>query len=299
MAVVSSRFPALAAWRMRINLPDEHESVSENPLMTTAAAFFKDLTLPTMPEVASDLIRSLNEDDVPLAELREAIARDPALAVQLLRLANSAHYGNREKVSTLDEAIARVGVNQVRALALASCFNDAFPVAHGIDREAFWRASQTYGGMSQWLATSMGSDSEQAWLTGFMVRLGELIMGMKSPSCVAEFERQPQAPGERWQRQNALLGLTEGQVSAELARCWNFPDNMVRAMDAAADPMAAQPFSRLGAVLHVAELLAAAPTASAVDDLPADVLTALNLDPIWISERLPQAQRYVDASRLH
>jgi hypothetical protein len=63
--------------------------------------------------------------------------------------------------------------------------------------------------------------------------------------------------------------------------------------------MAAQPFSRLGAVLHVAELLAAAPTASAVDDLPADVLTALNLDPIWTSERLPQAQRYVDASRLH
>ena len=54
--------------------------------MTTAAAFFKDLTLPTMPEVASDLIRSLNEDDVPLAELREAIARDPALAVQLLRI---------------------------------------------------------------------------------------------------------------------------------------------------------------------------------------------------------------------
>ena len=51
--------------------------------MTTAAAFFKDLTLPTMPEVASDLIRSLNEDDVPLAELREAIARDPALAAQL------------------------------------------------------------------------------------------------------------------------------------------------------------------------------------------------------------------------
>ena len=100
----------------------------------TVAEFFKDLTLPTMPEVAHELIRSLNEEDVPLTHLRDAIARDPALAVQLLRLANSAHYGNRQKVGSIEEAIARVGMNQVRALALASCFNDAFPVSPGLDR---------------------------------------------------------------------------------------------------------------------------------------------------------------------
>lgn len=267
----------------------------------TVAEFFKDLTLPTMPEVAHALIRSLNEEDVPLPHLRDAIARDPALAVQLLRLANSAHYGHHPKVGGLEEAITRVGMNQVRALALASCFNDAFPISPGLDREAFWRASQARGGLSQWLANGIGSNSEQAWLSGFMVRLGELLMGMKSPSCVMEFERQPQVPGERWQREQALMGLNEGQVSAELARCWNFPDSMIQALDAAAAPLAAQPFSRLGAVLHVAELLAAAPepTAQAVDGLPADVLAALDVDAGWMVERLPQAQRYVDASRLH
>lgn len=267
----------------------------------TAADFFKDLTLPSMPEVAHELIRSLNEDDVPLPHVRDAIARDPALAVQLLRLANSAHFGHRHKVDNIDDAIARVGLNQVRALALASCFNDAFPVSPGLDRHSFWQANQVRGGLSQWLAQGIGSDSEQAWLTGFMVRVGELLMGMKSPSCVTEFERQPQAPGERWQREEALMGLTEGQVSAELARAWNFPDNMVQALDAAADPLNAQPFSRLGAVLHVSELLAAAPETNeaAVSELPTDVLDALDVDAAWMVQRLPQAQRYVDASRLH
>lgn len=267
----------------------------------TASEFFKDLTLPSMPEVAHELIRSLNEDDVPLPHVRDAIARDPALAVQLLRLANSAHYGHRHKVDNIDDAIARVGLNQVRALALASCFNDAFPVSPGLDRHSFWQANQVRGGLSQWLAQGIGSDSEQAWLTGFMVRVGELLMGMKSPSCVTEFERQPQSPGERWQREEALMGLTEGQVSAELARAWNFPDNMIQALDAAADPLNAQPFSRLGAVLHVAELLAAAPETNeeAVSELPADVLDALDVDAAWMLQRLPQAQRYVEASRLH
>lgn len=267
----------------------------------TLAEFFKDLTLPTMPAVAHDLIRSLNEDDVPLPQLREATARDPALAVQLLRLANSAHYGHRPPVDNLDDAIARVGLNQVRALALAACFNDAFPVSPGLDRETFWRDNQTRGGLSQWLASGIGSDSEQAWLTGFMVRVGELLMGMKAPSVVAVFERQPQAPGDRWQREAALLGLTEGQVSAALARAWHFPDSMIQALDAAAAPLAAQPFSRLGAVLHVAELLAAAPevNADAVNELPPAVLAALDVDAHWVTQRLPQAQRYVEASRLH
>jgi HD-like signal output (HDOD) protein len=267
----------------------------------TVSDFLKDLTLPTMPEVAHELIRSLNEDDAPLTHLRDAIARDPALAVQLLRLANSAHYGNHGKVGTIEDAISRVGTAQVRALALASMFNDAFPVSPGLDRQTFWRESQSCGGLAQWLARGIGSDSQQAWLTGVMVRLGELLIGMKVPSSVIEFEREPRYPGARWEREATLLGFTEGQISAQLARAWNFPDEMIQALDAAADPLAAQPFSRLGAVLHVAELLAQAETGDeqAVDALPVDVLAALRVDADWMRHQLPQAQAFVASTTFH
>jgi HD-like signal output (HDOD) protein len=223
------------------------------------------------------------------------------LAVQLLKLANSAHYGGRSPVGTIDDAIFRVGTAQVRALALASMFNDSFPVSAGLDRQTFWRESQTCGGLAQWMASGIGSDSQQAWLTGVMVRLGELLIGMKVPSSVMEFEREPRYPGARWEREASLMGFTEGQVSAELARAWNFPEEMIQALNAAANPMAAQPFSRLGAVLHVAELMAATPDPSpqSVDDLPANVLAALEVDAAWMHSRLPQAQRFVQASRLH
>jgi HD-like signal output (HDOD) protein len=97
------------------------------------------------------------------------------------------------------------------------------------------------------------------------------------------------------------MGVNEGQISAELARAWNFPDAMVDALNAAAKPLAAEPFSQLGAVLHVAEMLAAADqlNASAVQGVSPDVLAALALDPDWMHERLPQAQVYVKASTLH
>lgn len=269
--------------------------------MTTVADFFKDLTLPTMPEVAHELIRSLDGEELPLPRLREVVTRDPVLALQLLRLANSAHFGAHQPVGTVEDAIARVGTGQVRSLALAAFFSDAFPMAPGLDRETFWRESQDHGALSQWLANGIGSDCERAWLTGFMVRLGELVMGLKAPACVASIENPPADPSTRWERERALLGWTEGEVSAELARAWNFPDDMARALDAAADPLAAQPFSRLGAVLHLAVQLASAPELGpqALQTLPPTVLDALSLDTDWLQQRLPQTGRYREASRLH
>jgi HD-like signal output (HDOD) protein len=102
----------------------------------------------------------------------------------------------------------------------------------------------------------------------------------------------------RWQRQRQLIGFTEGQLSAELARRWNFPMQMVQALERSADPLVEQAYSRLGAVLHLAGLLADTPNAGPerVADLPTDVLAALQLDADWMREHFPATADFVDAS---
>ena len=62
--------------------------------------------------------------------------------------------------------------------------------------------------------------------------------------------------GGRWEREKRLLGFSEAQLAAELARRWRFPDSIVRALETAEDPVAAVPFCRLGGIVHVAMLLA-------------------------------------------
>ena len=52
------------------------------------------------------------------------------------------------------------------------------------------------------------------------------------------------------------LGCSHLEVSAALARRWDFPDEIVAALVAARDPLAAYPFSPLGAVLRLASTLA-------------------------------------------
>jgi HD-like signal output (HDOD) protein len=268
--------------------------------MSDLSAFFQSVKLPVMPEVAHALIRTLHDDEVSISQVRDLIAKDPVLTAKVLRAANSAAMGLRREVGTLDAGIAMVGLSQVRTLALTACMNVAFPVVPGLDRAEYWRSSMACAGYSQWLASGIGLDAAQAWLAGMMLRLGELIIVQVRPEVLADLERQPQIPGERWAREQKLLGFTEAQVTAELAHRWNFPAAIVRGLNSAPTPLASQPLSQLGGVLHLASRLAdmAFSDPDIVDALPQDVIAALDLNLDWMRRKLPERERFFDMSAL-
>jgi HD-like signal output (HDOD) protein len=264
--------------------------------MSTLDSFFSAVKLPSMSEVAHELIQTLNDEDVAIPKVRGIIAKDPALTAKLLRMANSAQFGLQRGVSTLDDAISLVGMAKVRTISLCSCMNDSFPVLPGLERNEFWRTSMHCAGYAQWLAGGLGMDGQTAWLTGMMVRLGELLIGQADPKALLEIEALPHLPGARWEREKRLVGFSEGQVTAELARRWNFPEHIVQALQSSSDPLASQVFSKLGAIVHLAGLLADAEEASEkmIDTLPQDVVGALLLDVQWMHKRFPAADSFID-----
>jgi HD-like signal output (HDOD) protein len=118
------------------------------------------------------------------------------------------------------------------------------------------------------------------------------------PKTLQEIEKLPCIPGVRWQREKKLIGFTEGQITGELARRWNFPMQMVQALQRSADPLNEQAFSRLSAVLHLAGLLAETSNASreSVASLPVEVIDALQLDVDWMEETFPSTQSFVNVA---
>jgi HD-like signal output (HDOD) protein len=268
--------------------------------MSDLPSFFKSVKLPVMPEVAHALIRTLHDEDISITKVRDIIAKDPTLTAKVLRAANSAGMGLRREISTLDNAISMIGMSQVRTLALSACMNVAFPMVPGLDRSEFWRNSMACAGYAHWMAGGIGMNGQEAWLAGMMARLGELIIGQNAPAILAEVEKLPHLPGDRWKREQSALGFTETQVTAELARRWNFPEEIVQGLDAASTPLQAQPFSRLGGVVHLAGWLADMPFSEPVimDALPGDVIAALNLNRDWMRERMPQPDSFFDVSAL-
>lgn len=119
---------------------------------------------------------------------------------------------------------------------------------------------------------------------------------------MAAIEQLPHQAGGRWEREMRLLGFSEAQVTAELARRWRVPDSIVRALETAEHPVAAVPFCRLGGIVQVAMLLAEigleepkSPSAT-IASLPEEIKRALQLDSACLPELLPLVADFVDVS---
>lgn len=257
--------------------------------MTTLAEYFESAKLPVMSEVAQALVRTLNDPESSATQVQKILAQDPALTATVLRMANSAQFGLSRQVQSLEHAIQLLGMARVRAMALSESLHTAFPAVAGLNRLAFWKYSMACAAYAQWLAKLADMDGQQAWLAGMMLRLGELIIGDRSPEGLVQIEVAPNHSRLRWERAHALLGFDEGQVTAVLARHWNFPSAMVEGLQNASNPMEDQPFSPLGGVLHLAALLADSPTpgAQTVQHFPPAVVIALALDPRTLPNLLP------------
>jgi len=252
-----------------------------------------------MPEVGQALIRTLSDDQADVAMVTAIIAKDPGLTTTLLRMANSAMFGLSRSVTTLDSAVSVVGTAQIRARALAICMADAFVFPPSLNRLEFWRSCMVCAGYAHWLAASKGMDEQQAWLTGMMVRLGELLIGQRLPEALVQIERQPCGPGERWRRERELTGFDEGEIAAEIAQRWACPEAIANALRTSGHP-SPQGGSPLAAIVHLAALIADSnlPPSDALDHLPFVLVQRLGLDVKKLREHIPDPQAFSDISML-
>lgn len=264
--------------------------------MPSPSEFLRALKLPTMPEAAQALMRTLKDENADVTTVRDIIAKDPALTATLLRMANSAVFGLSRTVNTLDAAVQVVGMSHIRARALSICMTQTFKLPPNLSRMTFWRHSMVTAGYARWLAAAVKIDEPQAWMAGMLHRLGELIMALQSPQLIDQVENPPCVPGERWQRERAILGFDEGQLMAEVARRWDFPEEVALGFTYMAQPLAAKPFSPLAAVLHLASTLAEYPAdaTDAVLQLPAITLQTLGLDAASLHTHVPEPDSFVD-----
>lgn len=271
--------------------------------MSDIADLFKSVVLPVMPEVGLALINTLDQPRASLDRIQSLVAQDPALSAKMLALANSAAFGLPRRVDNLGHAVKLVGLSRIRTLALSACLHNAFPMPEGIDSTDFWRYSTDCAGYAQWLATGLNErlnvDSHSAWLIGLMLRLGELVIAHARPDVVASIERLPCAPGERWTREHAAVGFDEAEVTAELARRWNFPPEFVHALLLVSSPLTEKPITALAGVVHLGSLLADQPEANAdvIDTLPVPVMDALALKYGWLTSTFPDPAGFINIAQ--
>ncbi|MFC1737268.1 HDOD domain-containing protein, partial [Candidatus Hydrogenedentota bacterium] len=82
------------------------------------------VNLPSLPSVVTRVIDMASDPGASLSEVAKVIMGDPSLSLKVVKLVNSAFYGMRHKISSVDHAAPLLGMKVLKNLALtASVFS--------------------------------------------------------------------------------------------------------------------------------------------------------------------------------
>ena len=176
-----------------------------------------------------------NRRDFSLREISEVIQLDVGLTAETLRMVNSAFFGLRGEIDSVEQAVNLLGLDMVRGLVLA---NSLFHEAESgciVDLSVLSNHSQNVASVARVVAEIDGagkSDQAISFLTGMLHLVGVLLMpAPESGRLGAAFLR------------DAELGVDVERFSADrysigtyLLRMWEFEQNIVEAVAALAQP---------------------------------------------------------------
>jgi HD-like signal output (HDOD) protein len=131
--------------------------------------------VPLLPQVASQVIALASQPDVDASKLSALIHRDPALAGQILRIANSAAYAPRMPIVSLQQAVARLGLRVISEIAFAASLQSGvFKVpGHEADLQKLWRHALASGTWGKEVARVRRTNVESAFLCGLLHGVGK------------------------------------------------------------------------------------------------------------------------------
>jgi HD-like signal output (HDOD) protein len=181
-------------------------------------------TMATQRPVAAQIVAVANADAASAKELSRILASDVPLAGRVMKLANSAYFGMRGRVTSLQFAVTVVGFTTVRTMATV-----ALTDLHDEARlpQDFWDVSTTLALSAATLAPRFGQRPQDALCLGLLAQLGVALLHHNDPDGYAELlAAHPAAPARRAAEVHRY-GISALRLTAVALEEWGFPASMV------------------------------------------------------------------------
>ncbi|HTV95019.1 MAG TPA: HDOD domain-containing protein [Steroidobacteraceae bacterium] len=256
-------------------------------------AGIKDLV--TLPDVAMRIARMVDDPRASASDIGREIGNDAALTARLLRIANSAAYGQYRKIASISRAITVLGVRQVRDLTVGLTAIRAFDGISNdlVTMEVFWRQSVLCAVAAGQIAGRRdAARTESPFVAGLLHDIGELVLFSRAPDVARTALLMVVDAADdldMHQSERSLLGFDHGEVGALLARSWGLPESLVECIQFHHEPQLAHAYRSEVATVHIANSVAVLADigSTELDDAPslsADALRTARLEPEDIAE---------------
>jgi putative nucleotidyltransferase with HDIG domain len=230
--------------------------------------------VPVFPQAALRMLSLMRDPRASLADVVKAASLDPATAGLVMRLANSALFGSRTRISTLSKAIGRVGFATSQKVITSAALR---PVFSSPKLQEAWQHSLHVADLSEQLACHCGAiDPAEAYLAGLVHDVGRIALLSMPLYDSARLQGLVRGGCPQVYAENLLLRTDHAALGAQIAAGWRLPETMVSAIRQHHRPEKAG--SPLADLLYVAECLS-----GSEEDLPSIIRLEASLKGVGLA----------------
>ncbi|WP_181922166.1 HDOD domain-containing protein [Xanthomonas campestris] len=187
--------------------------------------------LPRRPHLLPQLMRAVNDPDASGRGIAAIIAQDPALAANLLRIANSALYRPQGgPLESLERAVVHIGTEGVRQIVAAAVMQPVLSLEGGLYARlpaAVWDYALRTATAAAAYVRERGGDTLSAQLAGLLQGLGAVVILRVLRDAYAE---QPSVPYSL-EVAATLVDRHTAAVAKTIATAWELPAQLGTALD--------------------------------------------------------------------
>ncbi|VAX12643.1 hypothetical protein MNBD_GAMMA24-181 [hydrothermal vent metagenome] len=219
-----------------ISSPESDEQTGNTPKLDIREQLKNIQNLPVMPDIALHIMELKNNPDANIDQLIDVVSIDVSISAQVMRYANSALFGQRGKVKTLNDAIFRVlGYENVLHMVLGTAMAKAFklPKDGPLGADTYWQNATYSASLVQKLAHELDKSLDVkpglAYLCGLLHNIGYLVLGSLFPSEYFWFNKVLSAKKDTpvIEIEQRLLGITHIELGEQLMQFWHMPEEII------------------------------------------------------------------------
>lgn len=186
--------------------------------------------LPRIEKVLHELLNLVNHENFDFDELALKLSMDQMLSTRVLRMANSALFGGRREISSIKDAVIRIGSDAVRSLVRSSVMSQVFSNLETISLKDYWANTFEVSMIASRLSSRAGLNRDEVFTTGTLHDIGELMIHANLPDKAVIIMQRVNQGEDPITVQREVLGTDVPTLGSKLAQAWDFPPQMVEAI---------------------------------------------------------------------
>ncbi len=189
---------------------------------TEAEKVVASVTIPPRPTIVMSLMEERAKAEPDLRKIAKLISTDVGISAAIIKTINSPFYGLKNKITSIEQSVNLLGMNNVAALVTSLALRNSTKAA-GLER--FWDEAARTALVAAYLAQQLGSISkEDAHLYGLFRDCGIPILMQRFPD-YKDTLKLANAAGDRafTEAEDEHHGTNHAVVGGLLANNWQLP----------------------------------------------------------------------------